>query len=156
MSCHHTISAEAHPSGRKLAYHSYVATVHRLSPAELREGTIPARLVHLAQLEIELGLAEARHVVLKALLALGVALMAAIALVAALVVLLAGAVAALLGLAWAPLVIAGAGVALLALLVITWSVWRLRRLAWPHETLTSLQENWRWLGAQLRSRLTLR
>ena len=114
------------------------------------------RLVHLLKLELELGLAEARDLVVSAAISIAIALVSAVALIAALVVLLTGAFAPLFGLGWPPFVIAGGGVALLATIMIGWSAWRLRRLEWPQETLTSVQENWRWLGAQLRSRLTLR
>ena len=48
------------------------------------------------------------------------------------------------------------GVALLSLAALGWAAYRLTHLAWPKETLNSLEENWRWLAAQLRSRLTLR
>ncbi len=89
-------------------------------------------------------------------LSVAVAVPAAIALVAAIVVLLAGAIAPLFAGAWQHLVIAGGFVFLLALAGLAWSAWRLTHLEWPHQTLTSFEENWRWLAAQLRSRLTLR
>ena len=69
---------------------------------------------------------------------------------------LAGAVAPLFDAAWQHLVIAGGSVFLLALAALAWSAWRLKHLEWPHQTLTSFEENWQWLAAQLRSRLTLR
>jgi hypothetical protein len=81
---------------------------------------------------------------------------AAIAFIAALVVLLAGAVAPFFGASWEPLVIAGGAVALPALAALGWTAWRLTHLSWPTETLRSFDETWRWLAAQLRSRLTLR
>jgi hypothetical protein len=81
---------------------------------------------------------------------------AAIALIASLVVLVAGAVSPFFGARWEPLVIAGGGVALLSLIALAWSAWRLTHLSWPTETLRSFEENWRWLATQLRSRLTLR
>jgi uncharacterized membrane protein YqjE len=112
--------------------------------------------VRLARLELELGLAEARDLVISAVIAAGVALVAAIVLIASVVVLLAGAVAPLFHAPWPHLVIAGGGLAVLSLAAIAWSVWRLRTLDWPRQTLTSFGENWRWLAAQLKSRLTLR
>ena len=77
-------------------------------------------------------------------------------LAGALVVLVAAAFAPLFGAAWQHLVIAGGGIVLLAVGAIAWSAWRLTHLSWPKETVASFQENWRWLGAQLRSRLRLR
>jgi hypothetical protein len=133
-----------------------MATVYRLPRQELLQETIPMRLVHLLKLEVELGVAEARDLVVSAAISLAIALVSAVALIASLIVLLTGAFAPLFGLAWPPFIIAGGGMALLAVMTIGWSAWRLRRLDWPHETLSSVQENWRWLGAQLRSRLTLR
>jgi uncharacterized membrane protein YqjE len=136
-----------------------MATVHpirlpeRVEPEP--EGVLPL-LTRLARLELELGLAETRALVISALVAIGVAVVAAIMLLASLVVLIAGALAPPFGAPWPPLVIAGGGVALLALAAITWSVWRLKTLRWPTQTLRSFEENWRWLEAQLRSRLTLR
>jgi hypothetical protein len=114
------------------------------------------RLGRLAKLELELGLAETRHVVVAALIAAAIALVAAVALVAALVVLIAGAIAPLFEARWEPLVTAGGGVALLALAALAWSAYRLTHLQWPRETVDSLRETWRWLAAQTRSRLTLR
>jgi hypothetical protein len=135
----------------------YMATVHPIRPPAPPdpEGVL-ALLARLGRLELELGLAEARALLVSALIAIAVAAVAAIALIAAIVVLVAGAVAPLLGHPWAHLVAAGGGVALVALAAGAWSVWRLRTLDWPRQTLTSFEENWRWLAAQLRSRLTLR
>ena len=134
-----------------------MATVHPIRPREAvePEGVIPL-LGRLARLELELGIAEARALIVSALIAIGVAVVAAIALIASIVVLVAGGVAPLFGAPWQHLVIAGGGLALLSLAAIGWSVWRLKSLDWPKQTLTSFEENWRWLGAQLRSRLTLR
>jgi hypothetical protein len=84
-----------------------------------------------------------------------VAVSAAIALIAAFVVLLAAALSPVFGARWEPLLIAGGGVVLLSAAALAWSAWRLSHLSWPTETLTSFEENWRWLAAQLRSRLTL-
>jgi uncharacterized membrane protein YqjE len=113
-------------------------------------------LARLLRLELELGLAETRALLVSAAIAAGVAVIAAITLVASIVVLIAGAVAPLFGAPWQHLVVAGGGLALLALAAVAWSLWRLRTLEWPRQTLNTFEENWRWLGAQLRSRLTLR
>ncbi|HMH51045.1 MAG TPA: phage holin family protein [Candidatus Acidoferrum sp.] len=131
--------------------------MHRIRPHEpaAPEGVI-ALLVRLARLELELGLAEARDLLVSAVIAVAVALVAAIVLIASIVVLIAGAVAPLFGVPWLHLVVAGGGLALISLAAIAWSAWRLRKLDWPKQTLTSFEENWRWLAAQLRSRLTLR
>lgn len=134
-----------------------MATVHRLPvPTPADEEGVVARLARLLKLEVELGLAETRRFVRTIVLAVALGVPAAIALIASLVVLLAGAAAPFFGAPWEPLVIAGGGVALLSLAVLGWSVWRLTHLSWPTETLKSFEENWRWLAAQLRSRLTLR
>jgi Putative Actinobacterial Holin-X, holin superfamily III len=125
----------------------------RLVPDD--DGVVP-RLGRLLRLEVELGLAEARALLQALVIAVVLAVIAAIALVAALVVLTAAAVAPLFGAPWQHLAVAGGGVALLALAVLGWSAWRLTHLSWPTETLKSVEENWQWLAAQLRSRLTLR
>ncbi len=137
-----------------------MATVHRL-PARIERSydddtSVLGRLVRLLKLEVELGVAETRDLVIAAAIAIGVAIPSLVLLLAAFVVLVAAAFAPLFGAAWQHLVIAGGGVALLALGAIAWSAWRLTHLEWPKETVASFQENWRWLGAQLRSRLTLR
>jgi uncharacterized membrane protein YqjE len=135
-----------------------MALVHRL-PSRFdhhHDESILGRLVTLARLELELGLAETRDVVVSAAVAVAIALPAAVALLAALVVLVAAAFAPLFRTPWQHLVIAGGGVALLALGALAWSAWRLTHLSWPTQTVTSFQENWRWLAAQLRSRLRLR
>jgi hypothetical protein len=134
-----------------------MATVHRLPlPTQPDEEGVVARLTRLVKLEVELGLAETRSLIRRIVLALAIGVPAAIALIASLVVLLAGALAPLFAAPWQPLVIAGGGVAVLALAALAWSAWRLTHLSWPTETLQSFEENWRWLAAQLRSRLTLR
>jgi uncharacterized membrane protein YqjE len=133
-----------------------MATVHRLSPRELDSDTIATRLAHLVKLEVELGVAETRELVVSLLIAVAVAFVSTVALLASLVVLVTGAFAPLFRVAWEPFVIAGGGVLLLSAGAIAWSVWRIRHLEWPHETITSLQENWRWLAAQLKSKLTLK
>ena len=134
-----------------------MATVHPIRPSESAEPeSVVALLARLARLELELGLAEGRGLVTSAIIAAALALVAGIALIASIVVLVAGAVAPLFGAPWQHLVVAGGGFALLSFAAIAWSVWRLRTLPWPKQTLTSFEENWRWLGAQLRSRLTSR
>jgi uncharacterized membrane protein YqjE len=119
------------------------------------DGSIATRLMTLAKLELELGLAETREVVVSAAIAVALAIPALVLLLASLVVLIAAAFAPLFRAPWQHLLIAGGGVALLAVATLAWSAWRLTHLSWPKETVASLQENWRWLGAQLRSRLTL-
>lgn len=114
------------------------------------------RLAQLVQLLLELGVAEARGLLLSAVIAVAVAVTGVIALIASVVVLLAGAAAPLFHARWEPLVLAGGVVFVLALAGIGWSVWRVTSLDWPRQTLISIQENWRWLAAQLRSKLTLR
>jgi uncharacterized membrane protein YbhN (UPF0104 family) len=133
-----------------------MATVHHLHPSDTHDPTLIARLLRLLKLEFELGVAETRRFVRTIVIAIAVAVPAVIALVSAVIVLLAGALAPLFDGAWQHLVIAGGFVFLLALAGLGWSAWRLTHLKWPHETLTSFEENWRWLAAQLRSRLTLR
>lgn len=140
-----------------------MATVHRLpTRPESRRSDAPqdesilARLLRLLKLELELGLAETRDVVVAALIAIAIAVPALVLLLASFVVLIAAAFAPLFGAAWQHLVIAGGGVALLALAALAWSAWRLTHLSWPTETVESFRENWRWLAAQLRSKLTLR
>src|SRR5882724_7504127 len=119
-----------------------MATPSRLdAPAPTRHESLVARLVRLVALELELGWAETRSLVVRVAVALAVALPAAVAL---------------FGSPWPHLVIAGAFVALLALAALAWSAWRLTHIAWPQQTLASMQETWRWLVAQLRSKLTSR
>ena len=57
---------------------------------------------------------------------------------------------------WQHLVIGGGIVAVLAVAGLGWSAWRLTHLDWPHQTLRSLEETWRWLVTLLKSKLTLR
>ena len=133
-----------------------MATVHHVPPASVDGDAVLARLSRLARLEVELGIAETRALVRTLVVTLALALPAAVALIAAFVVLIAAALSPIFGARWEPLLIAGGGIALLALGALAWSAWRLTHLSWPHETLRSLEENWRWLAAQLRSRLTLR
>jgi hypothetical protein len=124
------------------------------SPAD-DDGVVP-RLARLVRLELELGLTEARGLIRSVVLAVAIALPATIALIASLVVLVVAAVAPLFGAPWQHLAVGGGGVALLALVALAWSAWRLTHLSWPTETLRSFEENWQWLAAQMRSRLTWR
>jgi uncharacterized membrane protein YqjE len=139
-----------------------MATVHpihsrRHDPAAHPEpDTVVTALVHLARLELELGLAETKRLIRRLLLAVAVAVPCAVAAIAAIVVLLAAAAAPLFDAPWQHLLVAGGAVLLLALAGLAWSAWRVKSLEWPRETLSSFEENWRWLGAQLRSRLTWR
>ena len=138
--------------------HDAPATPSRLhdAPAAAQDESLAARLARLASLEVELGWAETRTLVMRVAVALAVAVPAAIALLAAIIVLVAGGLAPLFDTPWEHLVIAGGAVALLALAALAWSAWRLTHMAWPQQTLASLQETWRWLVAQLKSKLTLR
>jgi hypothetical protein len=135
-----------------------MATVHHIPPSPHVDepDTVFGRLARLLRLEVELGVAEGRELVRSLVVAIAIIVPAAFALIASIVVLLAGAVAPLFGARWEHFVIAGGGVFLLAAAALAWSGWRLRSLPWPKQTLASFEENWRWLGAQLRSRLTLR
>ena len=119
-----------------------------------RHESLVARLVRLGALELELGWAETRRLVIRVAVAVGVAVPALIALLAAIIVIIAGALAPLFDTPWEHLVIAGGAVALLTIAALAWSVWRLTHIAWPQQTLASMQETWRWLVAQLRSKLT--
>ena len=131
-------------------------SLHRAPATDSRSAeALAARLGRLVRLELELGLAETRTFVQGIAVGIVVAVSAAIALIAAFVVLLAAALSPVFGARWEPLLIAGGGVVLLSAAALAWSAWRLTHLSWPTETLTSFEENWRWLAAQLRSRLTL-
>ena len=131
-------------------------TFHQAHVSESHAEALASRLGRLVRLEFELGVAETRDFVRGIGVAIVVSVMASIALVSSLVSLLAAALSPLFDAPWEPLLIAGGGVMLLSALALTWSAWRLTHLSWPTETLTSFEENWRWLAAQLRSRLTLR
>ncbi|HEX6210602.1 MAG TPA: phage holin family protein [Methylomirabilota bacterium] len=134
-----------------------MATVRRFPVPEHvdeDEGVV-AHLTRLLRLEVELGLAEGRRLVRTVAIAAAIAVVGAIALVASLVMLVAAALAPVFEARWEPLLIAGGGVALLSLIALGWSAWRLKNLSWPTETLKSFGENWRWLAAQLKSKLTL-
>jgi hypothetical protein len=134
-----------------------MATIRRVDvPEGPRAESLTSRLGRLASLELELGWAETRVLLKRLALAVGIAIPALVALLAALIVLIAGALAPLFHTPWQHLVIAGGAIALLAALGLAWSAWRLTHLTWPQQTLASLEETWRWLAAQLRSRLTSR
>ncbi len=114
-----------------------------------------ARLTRLLRLEVELGLVEGRRLIYTLAIAVVTVIVAGVALISSLVMLVAAAVAPLFNAPWEPLLIAGGGVALLSLAALAWSVWRLTHVSWPTQTVKSFEENWQWLAAQLRSRLTL-
>jgi hypothetical protein len=129
---------------------------HRAGVSDSPAEALATRLGRLLRLEVELGVAETRDFVRGIGVAIAVSVLATIALIASLVMLLAAALSPLFGAPWEPLLIAGGGVALVSALALAWSARRLTHLSWPTATLTSFEENWRWLAAQLRSRLTLR
>jgi uncharacterized membrane protein YqjE len=139
-----------------------MATVHQLRAHNGARGdgvpadTVLTHLGHLLKLEMELGVAEVRELAVSIALAIGIAVVSAIALISSFAVLLAAAFAPLFNAAWQHLVIGGGGIFVLAAIGLAFSVWRLKNLRVPRETLTSFEENWRWLGAQVKSRLTLR
>jgi len=135
-----------------------MATASRVDAAAppVRHESLATRLMRLGTLELELGWSETRRLVVRIAVALAVAVPALIALLASIIILVAGALAPLFDTPWQHLVIAGGAVALLALAALAWSAWRLTHTAWPQQTLASLQETWRWLVAQLRSKLTSR
>ena len=129
------------------------ATVHHLPIRE--PDSLTDRLLRLLQLQVELGVAEVKQVAKTALVAVAVALVAFVAFIASIVVLITGGVAAIGREVWAPFVLAGGGVAVISLAAIGWSVWRLRTLDWPRETVTELKTNSRWLQDKMASTLTI-
>ncbi|MGH7279730.1 MAG: phage holin family protein [Candidatus Rokuibacteriota bacterium] len=133
-----------------------MATVHRLPVPDTDPEGLFARLARLLKLEMELGIAEVRDLLVSIAIAIAVAVVAAIALISSFAVLLAAAFAPLFDAPWPHLLIGGGAILLVALAGLAWSVWRLRSFEMPRETLTSFEENWQWLGAQVKSRLTLR
>ena len=142
----------------ELQFMPAMATVEPLSPAaelDPDEGLV-GRLGRLVKLEVELGLAETKQLLRRLAVVTGVAVVATIVLVASLVVLLVAAFAPLFDARWEHFLIAGGLALLLAVAALAWSAWRLTHLQWPEHTVASLEENWRWLAAQLRSRLTFR
>jgi uncharacterized membrane protein YqjE len=114
------------------------------------------RLIRLVELELELGLAEARSLIKTLVVAAAVAVVGLIVILASLVVLVAGVIAPVFGAEWRHLVISGGVFFVLAAAGAAWSLSKFRKVPWPEETLRSLEETKRWLGAQLRSKLTLR
>jgi uncharacterized membrane protein YqjE len=119
-------------------------------------GTVVTRFGRLVELEVELGVAEVRRLVASLAVAVGVAVASVIVLLSSLVVLVAGAIAPVFGARWQHLVVAGGVFFVIAAAGMALSIWRLKKVSWPAETLRSLEETKRWLGAQLRSTLTLR
>lgn len=114
------------------------------------------RLIRLVELELELGLTEARSLLKTLVIAAAVAVVGLIVILASLVVLVAGVIAPVFGAEWRHLVISGGVFFVLAAAGAAWSLSKFRKVPWPEETLRSLEETKRWLGAQLRSKLTLR
>ena len=114
------------------------------------------RLIRLVELELELGLTEARSLIKTLVIAAAVAVVGLIVILASLVVLVAGVIAPVFGAEWRHLVISGGVFFVLAAAGAAWSLSKFRKVPWPEETLRSLEETKRWLGAQLRSKLTLR
>jgi hypothetical protein len=112
-------------------------------------------VLKLVKLQLELGVAEVKQIGKSAMVAVGVAVLGFLFLIASLVVLITGGVVAIAGGVWAPLVIAGGGVALISVAALGWAVWRLRTLDWPRETVTSLKTNSRWLQEKLASTVTI-
>ena len=145
-------------TGSEIAPPPGMATVHHLPvrDTEVEDEALLGRLTRLLRLELELGLSETRGLLRTLAIAVGLAVVSAVALIAGLVVLIAAAFAPLFDASWEHLVIAGGGVVLVAAAVLAWCGWRLTHLTWPKKTLASFEENWRWLAAQTRSRLTLR
>jgi uncharacterized membrane protein YbhN (UPF0104 family) len=134
-----------------------MATVHRFDTTETStDESLLSRLTRLAALELELGWAETQGLIKRLAIVVGTAIFSAIALLAAIIVLIAGGLAPLFDTPWQHLVIAGGVVAVLAIAGLAWTAWRLKHLDWPHQTLRSLEETWRWLVTLLKSKLTLR
>ena len=134
-----------------------MATVHRIDTSAVhRHESLFARLTRLVALELELGWAETQGLLKRLAIAVALAIFSAIALLASIIVLIAGALAPLFDATWQHLVIGGGVFAVLAVAGLAWSAWRLTHLEWPHQTLRSLEETWRWLVTLLKSKLTLR
>jgi hypothetical protein len=112
-------------------------------------------VLKLVKLQLELGIAEVKQVAKRALVAVAVAVLAFLFFIASFVLLIAGGVAAVGREVWAPFVLAGGGVALISLAAIGWSMWRLRHLEWPRETVTTLKTNSRWLQDTVAATLTI-
>lgn len=118
---------------------------------------IESLVIHIARLlrlQVEFGVAEIRELAWTALTLLIVAFTGAVGVVAALVVLLAGVLAPLFGARWEHLIVAGAAALVLSGTGLAWTAWRVQRLfQGPKAAVALVQENWRWLEMQLRSRL---
>src|SRR5262249_8819092 len=114
------------------------------------------RFIRLVELELELGLTEARRLITGLVIAAGIAVASLIVMLASLVMLVAGLIAPVFGAHWQHLVISGGLFFLLAVAGAGWSLSTFRNVKWPEETLRSLEETKRWLGLQLRSKLTSR
>jgi len=124
-------------------------------PAET-DKRILTHVGRLVRLEWELALAESRELLVTAAPAIALGVAGAFALIAALVVGLAALLAPLFAARWEHLAVAGGVTLVLSVGAVAWSTWRLKTLGWPRLTLISLEETWRWLEAQLKSRLRLR
>ena len=133
-----------------------MATIQRIPVPEPTTDGVLASLTRLARLELELAVSEARTFVVTMAVAIAIAVVGAIALIAAAIVLLVAVPAPFFGARWEPFVITGGGVVIVAAGAIAWSAWRLTHLEVPRHAIDSFEENWRWLGAQLKSKLTLR
>jgi hypothetical protein len=107
----------------------------------------------LAELQWELGVAEARRIVRSVVVAGASAVVGGLIAVPSGLLLVAGLVAALLTEPWRSLVITGGGGLVLGLAGVGWGLYRLRRMPRPVELRRALEETWQWLGAQLRFRL---
>jgi uncharacterized membrane protein YqjE len=119
-------------------------------------GVILHRLIRLLELELELGLTEAKTIGRRLGIAVGVAVASLIVMLASVPVLIAGVIAPFFHTKWQHLIISGGLFFLLAAGGMAWSLSQFRNVKWPEETLRSLEETKRWLGAQLRSKLTSR
>jgi cytochrome c biogenesis protein CcdA len=142
-----------------------MATLQPLhSPAEIDESVIPAEthegvlapLRRLIRLEIELAVAEARDLLVGAATVIALGVIGAFLIVGALVVMLAAMLAPLFAAPWEHLAIAAGISIIVGGAALAWTAWRFTHLTAPKVTLTSLEETWRWLETQLRSRLRLR
>ena len=132
------------------------AEIHdRAIPVETDEGVL-APLRRLIRLEIELAVAEARDLLVGAATAIALGVIGASLIVGALVVMLAAMLAPLFAAPWEHLAIAAGISIILGGAALAWTAWRFTHLKAPKVTLKSLEETWRWLETQLRSRLRLR
>ena len=123
-------------------------------PVLKRVESVQQGLGHLARLELELAVAEVKRAATSAGIAAGIALAATVTLVTSLVVLLAAALAPIFDANWRPLLIAGAGGALLSGAAVAWAVYRVRNVVTLARTRASIKETWRWAETRLRSAKT--